>query len=60
MRFKIGDKVRIKGKNWYGHRKKWIIEFIFKNGDMRLRNAKDEGDTVERYEQKDLKKGWKL
>ena len=56
MKFKIGDKVSIKGKNYYGSEKKWIVTYIYKNSDMVLRNENDEEETIERYDSNELKK----
>lgn len=59
-KFKIGDKVRIKDKTWYGSDRRWIVDRIFKNGDMRLRDVGDKDSTIERYAPEDLKRGqWK-
>jgi len=59
-KFKVGDKVRIKDKTWYGNERRWIVDRIFKNGDMRLRDADNKDSTIERYEPNDLKRGkWK-
>lgn len=60
IKFKREDKVRIKGKDCFGHRKLWYVDWIFKNGDIRLRNAKNPEETIERYQAKELKKGWRL
>ena len=57
-KFKIGDKVSIK-PTWYGHERRWIVDRIYKNGDMRLRDADDKDTTLERYAPEDLKRGWR-
>ena len=54
-KFKIGDKVTIRHKGWYAYRKRFYVEYIFKDGSMRLRSAKDESIIIERYEPEDLR-----
>lgn len=50
----IGDKVRIKEKNWYGANRIWIVEYVFKDGSFRLRNSKNEDELIERYVSEEL------
>lgn len=56
MKFKLGDKVRMKDSTWYGAERRWIVDRIYKNGDMRLRDADDKDSTIERYVPEDLER----
>lgn len=58
IEFKVGDKVSIKSRKYYGYGKKWIVEYVFKTGEVRLRNAQDEDQLIERYGPNELIKGW--
>jgi hypothetical protein len=58
--FKIGDKVSIKDKCWTYSDMFFYVARIYKNGDLKLRNAEKNGtfDTLERFKEKDLVRGW--